>query len=230
MRVSMGHVAGALALALTGSVFAGPTVTINFSADDGTNEVFLPVGSPVSGSTYNFMGFYANANSTLQFDFNADPTVSDDGAFLGSGFTLQNLSNAPITYTIEIILDLTDTAGPITDYFGSQAFTLVGANGLFQGINAGANIWEAYADGNFVAGLFAGQSMTSTVESAGNLGDNVNGQIGPVMNTISLLMQFELSAGDTVTSTGAFGIIPTPSALALFGLAGLGGARRRRRN
>lgn len=51
---------------------------------------------------------------------------------------------------------------------------------------------------------------------------------GPVNSNIAILLNFELSPGDSATVSGLLNVVPAPGVLALMGLGGLAGTRRRR--
>ena len=69
----------------------------------------------------------------------------------------------------------------------------------------------------------------STNSTSANL---VAGQTGPLAGisptSIGIRLDFDLTPGETVTFNGAFAFVPAPGCLALLGLAGLTGSRRRR--
>jgi MYXO-CTERM domain-containing protein len=95
----------------------------------------------------------------------------------------------------------------------------------FDGIVVGTLLDEASGSaGNFLTGTFAGSAF----------GDfpTIPGQVGPeALLNYGMLLQFTVSAGDTVGLTSSMAIAaPAPGAVALLGLAGLCGRRRRRRN
>jgi hypothetical protein len=53
--------------------------------------------------------------------------------------------------------------------------------------------------------------------------------VGPALNaTIGLQFRFTLSAGDSVSFSSLFNVVPAPGAIALLGAAGCISSRRRR--
>lgn len=220
-------------LIVGGPAHAGlvPDVDISIQASDGFNQSFLAGGSHVGGEIYNYQGAAGNANFELDYDFNADadPKVPD-GAFLGTGFTLVNNSLATMEFTIKMTLHLDAGAARSVDYGGSSAWTLTGVDGAFQTID-GQPIWTALIDDQPVDNLFwAPFWMTFNGAGSTSTSDDTLGSSGAASSTIGVLLRFSLSAGDSLTHTGSFGIIPAPPALALLALGGLASGRRRRRS
>ena len=119
--------------------------------------------------------------------------------------------------------------GP-AERFGSVGFVLSGIDGLAGTPGAGQSMWEALTDGTEVASLFDHPSELSftgpgTTSSSANL---PAGSVGDVATSIGVNLNFTLSPGETLGITGNFTIAPAPGALALLGIAGLAGRRRRR--
>ena len=225
---SLFGVAVAAPLLVGTAALAAPMVIIDIDISDGTSEQLVLVGTPTGGgSNHNFMDVFANANTILTFDFNGN-AVGNEGAFLGAGWTLQNMSDSMLSYTIAMTLMLDSGTGPVTNYSGGGAFGLTGDGGMAG--PTGANpVFSIFADGNLI------NSGTIPNISGGGNGPTggLAGVIGPVNTSLGLLFQFDLtpgSAGQIFTSTGGVGIIPAPAALAVLGVAGLAGGRRRRRN
>jgi hypothetical protein len=188
--------------------------------------------------------------SILNWDFNADQTPSGVGAEMGvrmgAVFTVQN--NRPDGATandnhlyFSIMISQT-LAGAMTATAvggnGGMTLTLDDSPNDFAGTLRAINnpIWNYRLNGADVASLFdapfqlGGSDGPSTV-SASNIGLNP-GQTGPLVGTVvtsmGIRLDFDLSPGERVTFNGAFFVIPAPGALALLGLAGMVGGRRRR--
>ncbi len=96
---------------------------------------------------------------------------------------------------------------------------------------SGGAIYTALIDGNAVQTLhddpFSFSVPDVTADSIPGAGfSNVAGP--PAFTSIGIQHTFFLSAGDSVTFSSAFTVIPTPATLAVLGLAGIFGSRRRR--
>jgi hypothetical protein len=91
----------------------------------------------------------------------------------------------------------------------------------------GSALWTYQVDGADFTTLF-NAPFTQTAP-AGTSAQNQNG-FGPmtgVPSSIGIRLDFDLSPGEQVELAGNFTYIPTPGALALLGLAGIAGRRRR---
>lgn len=185
--------------------------------------------------------------SVWNFNADGDPTGTggSTGAKIGSAFTVTNnlpdVANAAanhLYFSIMVTMPVLASSGPTT-FFGNGGFTLsspgsqFGAPGQITAI--GNPIWNFMINGGDVASLFPagfnlGLSGAGTNSTSANL---LAGQTGPLAGihptTMGIRLDFDLTAGETVTFNGVFGFVPTPGCLALLGLAGLTGRSRRRR-
>ena len=108
-----------LGIATTADAGVSPNVGISLQVSNGFNQMISPAGTHVAGDVYNFDGSLGDADFALEYDFDADAIVSDpDGAFLGSGFTLENLSDQTLEFSLTMTMDLANGAGPMPDYGG----------------------------------------------------------------------------------------------------------------
>jgi len=231
-KVMVGKKRSMFGAAIAAPLFAGagalaaPMVIVDINISDGTSEQVILIGTPTgSGSTHNFQDVFFNANTFLTFNFNGN-AVGNEGAFLGAGWTLENMSAQMLSYSIEMTLMLDSGTGPVTTYEGGGSFGLTGSGGI-AGPSGGNPIFSIFADNNLIDSGTIGNITGGQSAGTGQLA----GMIGPVSNSLGLLFEFDLtpgSAGQIFTSTGGVGIIPAPAALALMGLAGLAGRRRRR--
>lgn len=188
-----------------------------------------------------------NQWSVSVWDFAADDDPAGAGAAagarLGAAFTVTN--NLPETgnpadnhlyFSIYINMNVYTAAQP-TSFFGSGGMTLTapGGSGGFNQITAvGGPIWNYRVNGADVASLYPagfnlGLSGPGTNSTSANLSPAQTAPLaGLVPTNIGIRLDFDLTPGETVTFNGVFAYIPAPGGLALLGLAGLLGARRRR--
>lgn len=187
-----------------------------------------------------------NEWSISTWDFNADDDPSGTGmatgARLGAVFTVTNnrpegpnTSDNHLYFSIYISMAVMGSQN--TSFFGNGGMTLTAPenSGSFNQVTAvGTPIWNYLINGANATSLFQpnfnfGLSGPGTNSTSANL---VAGQTGPLAGisptSIGIRLDFDLTPGETVTFNGAFAFVPAPGCLALLGLAGLTGSRRRR--
>jgi MYXO-CTERM domain-containing protein len=167
---------------------------------------------------------------TLSWDcvVNQDP-------FVDATINVTNNTQATQTYTIFMPLPIVAVGpnaqldGSVSASLSSQSFitpALLATNGI-------DSIYQASINGTVVKTLWdPGYSLAAAPLAAAGDTTNFANLIGPavVANTIGVQLRFTLSAGDSASVTGIFNItnVPGPASLAVFGLFGLAGGRRRR--
>jgi MYXO-CTERM domain-containing protein len=111
-------------------------------------------------------------------------------------------------------------------YFGSAAITIEGGT---ISTEDGDSLWEGLVDGAPVATIFDGPYSLFGAGTADD-SDFVSGGHGGASDSIGIHLSFSLSPDADMTITTGWGILqgaPAPGALALLGLAGIRGSRRR---
>lgn len=223
--------AATIAFATT-SANAGAGVQFALSIDGGAPFVFNPPSNPLGGGNFNYQGDLNDVGFSLGWDLNVgtDPYVSGNIVIINTGF-------APTTFSLTILLP-TSTFGTDTTIGGSIAGGLTtDQGGGFLSSVAGTPVWSAIIDNAVVATMLNDPFMVSKA-GAGSVG------IGPesfgvpipslaapaVAQNIGINLTFTLSEGDQASFTSVFVVkpIPAPAGLALLGVAGLLGGRRRR--
>jgi hypothetical protein len=221
-------VVGAALAAYVGPAQAVPLVEMTIQVSDGFDDTFNPDGSDVGGGVFNFQGQQGNDNWLIQWDFNAVPNPIG-GATIGSDYEINNFSDETLNFLILVTLPLSGPTLDPTDYAGSAGFTLSGIDGELATVGPGNSLWEAWADGSEVASLWDDPfSLSFDGEGSQAISDNIDPGVIGSTSEIGIRVNFSLTPGDSVTVTGVFGVIPAPGALALLGIAGLAGSRRRR--
>ena len=218
------------ALVATSSAMAGiPAVELDVQVSNGYSNVFNPSGTDQGGGTYNYAGNLIQPDFAINWDFNALPGRSPFGQ-LGSNFTVESFTTDTLEFTIAMTLPM-EMMTNVTQYSGSSSWSLTGVDGAV-GTHSGAPLWAAYIDGTDIDSLYPDQT-DPYLEFAGSgadalSGDPVAGIAQALDNSIGITLSFTLSGLDTVATSGVLNVIPAPAALALFGVAGLAGGRRRR--
>lgn len=175
----------------------------------------------VGGATGN--GFI----SSWEIDVDTDP-------FVVSSFNITNTQATAQVFTVTVLLPIVPQL-PISSGIGSVSGSLLDSNdsgASFVGTIAGVPLYEAIIDGSTVMTLYddpyslAIGTPTANLPTAG-FGPSVFPGASAV---IGVRNTFVLSPGDTFQAVSYFFInaVPTPGALALFGVAGVTVMRRRR--
>jgi hypothetical protein len=169
-----------------------------------------------------------------------------EGGFDGTGFaagstsvfgnfSFTNTSGSTQTFTVTVISPLLQPISGQTQIQGSIGGSLVDTGpgaGATVAAPSGGSIYTALIDGNPVRTLMDDPFSFSVPE---NQADSIPSQSfpfepGPIgaFNDIAIQHTFTLTAGDSVTFSSAFTVVPSPAGLAIFAAAGLLGCRRRR--
>lgn len=194
--------------------------SFNGGAADGTADYEDPFGWEIDyGFTYDTAQTSTNGPVTAFLDFGLTNNTGADDTFtvVASVPLLQALANTSVTGSVE---------GGLTDADFANGATLT-SNGLNP-------IYSGLVDGGSALDLLTGGFSTSIGFGSTTIGPDNGAAAGPAiaMTDIGIVITFDLTAGDSANFTAEFTIIgdkiPAPGALALFGLAGLAGTRRRR--
>jgi hypothetical protein len=210
----------------------GPGFEVSFS---GGNETMSGQASSLGSMTYlgnniyHTGGFAAVSAGYLEWDALIDPDP-----FINGTFAITNTSNETQTFTVNFTLDSSvQFAQSLMN--GAFAGTLNDANGdgsaSIGRTSGSAGFYSAFIDGNLVRSLggsaysYSGAAFGSTQVGP----ESFDPTAGPALNTtIGLQFRFTLSAGDSVSFSSLFNVVPAPGAVALLGAAGCIGSRRRR--
>lgn len=225
-------VAGA-ALAAT-SANAGPGLEFSLSIGGGPPLVFNPAGVDVGKGVWNYQGDLFDLDYQLGWDLNAkaDPFVSGNIVLVNTGLVTQ-------TYSLTITLPINPAVAPGSLIGGSVGGSLTTDfdGGTLSGIGNNP-VWEALIDGQVVKGLLGGNPFSVSNPGFGSAGIGpeafgipIPSEAGPsAFQSIGIRFTFSLTPGDQVSFSSVFVVqaVPAPAGLALLGLAGFAGGRRRR--
>jgi uncharacterized protein (TIGR03382 family) len=226
---------GASLLLTVSSADAAPIV--NFDID-----VLGATGGPYS-NTFNQNGpiVAGSLGSTTPGEWSIDwgPFSADDdpgatggdGVNLNSVFTVQNTHTSNLQFSILISMDVLPANASFYAIAGTNNLeSLTAGNVTLSSTNAfgaGLPIWSFLVDGGTHDTLFPAPYSLSTSGTQAQSADDLGPMAGTPSN-IGIRLVFDLSPGAEINFNGTFQYIPTPGALALLGLAGVIGRRRRR--
>jgi len=213
-------------------------------------------GTVVSGIPGVFEGFGSQADPSVnnEWSINWGVTADDDpspfgqiGTRLGANFTIVNnrtdgalFGDNHLQFSILVNLNLLGGFAPNVAYAANGGPTItVPADQTFNGVvtTVGNNPLTGFLLNNaqqaflFGPGFELGASsnpgggLPSTTSTSGNVALT---PYAPPPTSMSILLNFDLSPGETVTFNYNYFVVPSPGALALLGLAGVVGGRRRR--
>lgn len=228
------------ALAIASAAFiataadAGNGVEFQLSVDGGGPFIFNPDGTPVGGDVYNYQGDLFDVGFSLSWDLNAkaDPFVSGNIVIVNTGLVTS-------TYSLTILLPVNPSILPSSKMGGSVGGSLTtDLDGGSLSSVGNTPVWEALIDGNVVASLLnnpfsVGKAGAGSVGiGPESFGTPIPSMAGPGVNsTIGIRLTFSLTAGEQASFSSVFVVeaVPAPAGLAVLGLAGIAGGRRRRR-
>jgi hypothetical protein len=180
--------------------------------------------------------------SAWRVDYNttSDPDPSVGSASLSSGLTIENMlpDIGPGANHLQFIIAIS-----LPVYASMPTRTFAGNAGMTLNITPGSpgiltsyqnwSIWNSYINGALSNSLYApgfvlgGSNGPATAST--NPGQTVSPfNFAPQVSSIGITVAFDLTPGETVTFNDFWAFVPSPGALALFGLAGIVGGRRRR--
>lgn len=231
--------AGLLVASSANAGLVSPPLQLTWSVDGGAPATWTPIGTPDGSGGYNYQGAVSDPNGFWAVSYNLvadnDPT-SDNGNIIVTGnVVVQNLTTLPAGYSFGILLPVANAITPSSVIGGSAAFGLTTDSGGGSLTTTGNTpMWQAQIDNTTVHSLFnAPFSLVNSGLGSSNASENFGTPIpslgGPaVLNSIGILINFTLSGLDQASVTSTFVVAPAPGALALLGLAGFAGTRRRR--
>jgi hypothetical protein len=235
------------AAATAGSAVASiPAVSVRIEQVGSGNVTMNPTANPVEGG-YTYSGNISLWGFQSSFDLSTNTKAATGNNAFGGFFTLKNTTAA----VQQFIIDMTITNDPTTGNAlagGSVAGVLLGGpnGGSLRSVASGMPVWSAHINytpttSSQVASLMLGTggnpfSVTAGANQSGSIAREFFGNnpqipslpIGPLGTSRTIRMQFLLSGGSEVSLSTNFVVqIPAPGAIALLGLSGLVGRRRR---
>lgn len=237
--------AGIGALSIGAAASAGmsqPDLSVMLFADGDMIYDGSPNGDPTgsgSGDVFEFVGSWSNGDVDLTWDILADPDP-----FINGNVAVTNNTAMTQTFMLDVTLPIAPTLptsvlggsvqGGITADADGGTLSSVG-NSIYRALIDGAEFGEPANLFDHLTSVTVGAFESDSLMAGGNSFDNFGTPIpsasGPAINSsIGIRLEFSLTPGDQATFTSSFvAEIPTPGSMAVFGVAGLAIARRRRR-
>ncbi|MCI0364892.1 MAG: hypothetical protein L0Y44_08785 [Phycisphaerales bacterium] len=200
----------------------------------GGSQIFSDAGSPIDPTLTFYSGTVPapSPDWTLTYSFLSQDDPANDAGILGAGFTVTNNLATNLQFSILITFDL----GPSTalSYTANAAMTLNpgasdGTLSTTDAFGADLAMWTYSVNGSDFATLFnADYTLSANGVTNSDSAAIPATPISTVITQLGIRLVFDLSPGEIANFTGNFQFIPAPGALALLGLAGIMGRRRRR--
>ena len=244
----------AVAASASAGVFTGWDVTIQLGDNTPWSVVnqgvyqMTQTANPDGSTTYVVTGSDSNANRTFGWDVEIIevPAVAGRGGsgalFVSSSFSITNNTGViqPFNVQVNVPGSLSgpnvmrgSVSGSVGD--GDGALDIFGAGGTVQTQmypNPGARpYYAAIIDGVDVRDLYAAPSRNQAPQFGTADIDTqsfMNEPAPAVAGFVGIRNSFMLTSRDNAQFTSTFVVVPTPGALAIAGIAGLVGLRRRR--
>ena len=234
--------ASMVAAATAGSAMASiPAVSVRIDQIGAGSVTLNPVATAIEGG-YSYSADMSLWGLQSAFTLNSITTPATNNNAFGGSFRIRNTTLS----TQQFIVEMTVTNDPFSGNAlagGSVGGTLLGGpdGGSFSGVGSGS-IWQAIINrpegSTTVASLLTGSPFTVTTpaDTAGSIARQFFGNdpfipsqaIGALGTSRTIRMQFLLGAGSEVILLTNFVVqVPAPGAIALLGVSGLVGRRRR---
>jgi len=228
--------AGAAAFTAIADTTVIPNMQINVYVD-GDLYQYDPSTQQAWGNPNGTFGYFGQATANVAdagHQMSWDMLVNPD-PFIIANVVYTNISSGTQNVTLEFVLPI-GMAMPSTLIGGSVSGSLTDVNGdgaTFASLGGGS-AYQALADGSVAAGMLTGVNVNagpfgSSLIGPESFGTPIPSQPYGAINTdMAIRYEFSLTAGDSVSLAGSFVAVPAPGAVALLGIAGLVGRRRRR--
>lgn len=220
----------AISIAVTPADAGFPALNVQWKLDGGIVFNDFPTGVP------NGMGgFVYTGGDDLGGVLMTYSLVGIPDARVSANYTLENFSMATVEVELWVTLPITPAVSAPSSLTGSVAVGMTAdADGGTLAALPGIAFWQAMIDGTALGG---GTDLLTDLlldrPGIGGMGDSGSFlQLpGPeALNEIGILITFTLTAGEQMSLTSVFNVVPIPGpdGLAVFGLATIFVRRRRR--
>ena len=220
----------AISIAVTPADAGFPALNVQWKLDGGIVFNDFPTGDPNGMGGFVYMGDGMAGSVSMTYSL-----VGIPDARVSANYTLENFSMATVEVELWVTLPITPAVSAPSSLTGSVAVGMTAdADGGTLAALPGIAFWQAMIDGTALGG---GTDLLTDLfldrPGIGGMGDNEGfAQLpGPeALTDIGILITFTLTAGEQISLTSVFNVvpIPVPGGLAVFGLATMVVRRRRR--
>ena len=185
----------------------------------------LPSGVPNGLGGYQYIGGHSVGQVLMTYNLLGipDPRISGN-------FTLENFSPETVEVELLVTLPISGSVSAPSSLTGSVAVGMTAdADGGTLAVLQGVPFWQGLIDGTAVGDLLSDLSLVRP--SLGSVASN-DGFVqlpGPeALSEIGIRITFSLTAGEQMSVTSVFNVVPAPGGLVVFVLATVVLRRRRR--
>ena len=222
-----------LASSAASAAISANAATISLSANGSAQTLNSNNVVDLLDGRFAHTGFWASNGMLVQWSnlITAYTVVNGvETAYVSGGFTIKN-NNATTPLVLDLSVLMAGSMGAGATYAGSAGGQ--GVNFSFNpgslGATAGAPVWAGLVNGAQVGGVITSTQTVNPFSLASFAPQSFSGSAGSVSGGVGMRLRLSISAGMESSFSGAFSVsVPAPGAVALAGLAGLLGGRRRR--
>ncbi len=206
-----------------------PALNVQWTLDGNLVLNDLPIGAPNGMGGFRYLGGHSVGGVSMSYSIVGIPDPRISGSY-----TLENFSDNTVEVELLVTLPISPSVPDPSSLTGSVAVGMTAdADGGTLASLPGIAFWQALIDGSAVGGgtdLLPNLSMVQPhVGSPDGQKDGFIHLPGPeALNDIGILVSFSLTAGEQMSFTSVFNVVPAPGGLALFGLMTVVFRRRRR--
>lgn len=219
----------AAAVAVSSAHGGIPALNVQWKLDGNTVYDELPFGTPNGQGGFRYTGGHSVGAVGMSYSLVGIPDPRISGSF-----TVENFTNDTIDVELMVTLPISPSVPAPSIMTGSVAVGMTADEdgGLLTALPDTA-FWQAMIDGTVVGGSTDLLSSLAIVQvgtgSAPGQSEGFSQLPGPeALSSIGILVSFSLTAGEQMSFTSVFNVVPGPGGLVVLGLAAVSFRRRRR--
>ena len=219
----------AAACVAASSAHAGfPALNVQWKLNGGNVLADLPIGVPNGMGGYVYVGGHTVGSVAMTYSL-----VGTSGLRISGSFTLENFSLETVEVELLVTLPVAPSVSAPSSLTGSVAVGMTAdADGGILAVLPGVPFWQGLIDGTTVGDatdLLSDLSlMRPGLGSVASNGGFVQLPGPEALGDIGIRITFSLTAGEQMSVTSVFNVVPAPGGLVVLGLVTLVLRRRRR--